>query len=237
MDRRLEGLDRRLGLVLDVGIRRIPGEQRISLKSFVAEADREETHGGTIPTESEPSGGLLGSSMRPALAENVLTGNRMLYAGGPSRRRTVWAWLLVVAWAGVIWQFGSDSYSLDRTSRFLQPLIDWLLGDIELATRTWVHAVIRKSAHFFEYAILALLSFRAALLSAERHRIGTACWVALFFVATVAAADEFRQSFSAARTGSPYDVLIDVAGGLVGVLGVLVITRRMRTARLLDDAA
>jgi VanZ family protein len=172
--------------------------------------------------------------MRPALAENVVrTSDRLkLPAGRPSWRRVSLAWLLVLIWAGIIWQFGSDAYSLDRTSRLLQPLIDWLLAGVDLATRLRIHAWIRKSAHFIEYAILALLAFRAALLSAESQRIGTAFWVALFFVATVAAADEFRQSLSTARTGSPYDVLIDVAGGLIGLLGVLVITRRMRTSKL-----
>ena len=232
LDRRLEGLDRRLGFVLDLGIGRIPGTQWISLKIFVTQTDREKTHGGTIPIRSAPSGGLLGSNMRPALAENVTSAFMKLQACSPSRRRTVLAWLLVLVWAGVIWQFGSDAYSLDRTSRFLQPLINWLLGDVELATRIQIHALIRKSAHFIEYAILALLSFRAALLTAERHQISTACWVALFLVATVAAADEFRQSFSTARTGSPHDVLIDVAGGLVGLLGVLVIMRRVRASRV-----
>jgi VanZ family protein len=172
--------------------------------------------------------------MRPALAENGVRASDglKLRTGRPSWRRVSLAWLLVLIWAGIIWQFGSDAYSLDRTSRLLQPLIDWLLAGVELATRLRIHAWIRKSAHFIEYAILALLAFRAALLSAERHRIGTAFWVALFFVATVAAADEFRQSLSTARTGSPYDVLIDVAGGLIGLLGVLVITRRMRTSKL-----
>lgn len=153
-------------------------------------------------------------------------------SGRPSWRRITLAWLLVLSWAGMIWQFGSDAYSLDRTSRFLQPLIDWFLTGIDLATRYRIHAWIRKSAHFIEYAILALLAFRAALLSAERHRIGTAFWVALFFVATLAAADEFRQSLSAARTGSPYDVLIDVSGGLVGLLGTVVILRRMRGSKI-----
>ncbi len=172
--------------------------------------------------------------MRPALAENVArtSDSLNLRTGRPSWRRVSLAWVLVLIWAGIIWQFGSDAYSLDRTSRFLQPLIDWVLAGVEVATRLRIHAWIRKSAHFIEYAILALLAFRAALLSAERHRVGTAFWVALFFVATVAAADEFRQSLSAARTGSPYDVLIDVAGGLIGLLGVLVITRRMRTSKL-----
>jgi VanZ family protein len=184
--------------------------------------------------------------MRPALAENVasdssagIESSRGSKLGdyGASRRRILFAWLIVLAWAGVIWQFGSDTYSLDRTSRFLQPLFNWLLADLDLATRLQIHAWVRKSAHFIEYAILALLAFRAALLTAARHRIGTAFWVALFLVATLAAADEFRQSLSTARTGSPFDVLIDVTGGVVGLLGLLVIMRRMRVSKGLRGAS
>jgi VanZ family protein len=177
--------------------------------------------------------------MRPALAVNSPSeSSRPPSPHGftPSRRRVLFAWLLVVSWAWVIWQLGGDDYSFNRTSRFLQPLINWLLADADAATRLQIHAFVRKSAHFIEYAILALLAFRAALLSAERHRVGTAFWVALFFVATVAAADEVRQGFSAVRTGSSYDVLIDLAGGLVGLLGVLVIMRRVRVARLLGGS-
>jgi VanZ family protein len=187
--------------------------------------------------------------MRPTLVENASSpaesGAVLADAGRaaprgafrPTRRKVLFAWLVALAWAYVVWQFGGDDYAFNRTSAFLQPLIDWLLAGLDLATRIQLHAYTRKSAHFIEYAILALLSFRAAMLSAERHRIGTACWVSIFFVATLAAADEIRQSYSAVRTGSPYDVLIDVAGGAVGLLGVLLITRRMRNAGLLGDIA
>lgn len=177
--------------------------------------------------------------MRPALTRHLT--NEAGYPPPtrrftPTRRRVLFAWLLVVSWAWVIWQLGGDDYSFGQTSRFLQPLIDWLLANADATTRLQIHAFVRKSAHFVEYAILALLAFRAAILTAERHRIGTACWVALFFVATVAAADEIRQGFSAVRTGSPYDVLIDLAGGIVGLIGVLVIMRRARGGRLLGTS-
>jgi len=172
------------------------------------------------------------------LAENDDTADRAAArtASRPSRRRVLLAWAIALAWAGLIWQFGGDAYSYGRTSRILQPLIDWLFGGLDLSTRIQIHDLVRKSAHFVEYAILALLAFRAALLSAVRHQIGTACWVAIFFVATLAAADELRQSFSTARTGTPWDVLIDVAGGVVGLIGVLVITRRVRGTPLVGDA-
>lgn len=143
--------------------------------------------------------------------------------------RVVLAWVAVIGWASLIWMLGGDSFSFSETSRTMAPWIEWLIGDIDVRTRYQIYLAVRKSAHFAEYAILALLAFRAALISASRTHLATAGWIALFIVATLASADEARQTFSAVRTGSPRDVLIDVAGGLLAVLGVLVITRRMRS--------
>lgn len=173
------------------------------------------------------------------MAQNVATPTPAPHAGESasaegarqSRLRITLAWLWVALWAAVIWQFGTDAYSLRRTSNFMQWVIEGLVGPIDPATRYKLYLLFRKSAHFIEYAILAVLSFRAALLSAARARIVTSCWIAIFFVATIAAADELRQSYSTARTGSPYDVLIDVAGGLVALLGVVLVTRRMRPTK------
>lgn len=153
-------------------------------------------------------------------------------------RRTILAWFWVICWGTTIWTFGGDSFSFSETSETLLPWLDWLTGDLDWRTRYKIYIAIRKSAHFVEYAILALLTFRAALLSAARHtQIATAGWVALFIVTALASADEARQAFSPVRTGSPYDVLIDVAGGLIAVLGLLLISRRMRAQAPVESSA
>lgn len=146
------------------------------------------------------------------------------------RRRIVLAWTWVVLWAGVIWMLGGDDYALNETSRLLSPWLEWLIGDIDVRTRYRILVALRKSAHFVEYAILALLTFRAALMAAPRNQLATAAWTALFLVAALATADEARQAFSPARTGSPWDVLIDLTGGCLTVLGLILISRRMRAA-------
>ena len=144
-------------------------------------------------------------------------------------RRAIVAWLLVFCWGAMIWILGGDSFSFSETSETLLPWLDWLTGSLDWRTRYKIFVAIRKSAHFIEYAILALLTFRAATLSAARKtQLATAGWVALFIVMSLATADEARQAFSPVRTGSPYDILIDVAGGLITVLGLIVISRRLR---------
>lgn len=144
------------------------------------------------------------------------------------RRRIVLAWSFVAAWAGVIWSLGGDDWSLQQTSRTLSPLMEFLFGDLDGPTKWRIYLAVRKSAHFVEYAILALLTFRAALISAPKNRVATAAWIALFLVALVATADEARQAFSSTRTGSPNDVLIDLTGGAVAVAALLLISRRLR---------
>ncbi len=145
------------------------------------------------------------------------------------RRSILLAWTFVFVWAGVIWSLGGDDWSLQQTSRFLSPMIEFVFGDLEGPTKWRIYLAVRKSAHFVEYAILALLTFRAALLSAPRNHVATAAWTALFLVALVATADEARQAFSGVRSGSPYDVLIDLTGGAVAVAALLLILRRLRT--------
>ena len=147
------------------------------------------------------------------------------------------AWLWVVCWGGMIWTLGGDAFSFSETNETIMPWLDWLTGDLDWRTRYRIYVAVRKAAHFIEYAILALLTFRAALSAARRNRLATAGWVALFIVTSLATADEARQAFSLVRTGSPYDILIDVAGGLLAVLGLLVISRRMRPPGQAESSA
>ena len=147
------------------------------------------------------------------------------------------AWLWVVCWAALIWTLGGDSFSFTKTNQTIFPWLDWLTGDLDYRTRYQIYVSIRKAAHFVEYAILALLTFRAAFIAARKTPLASAAWIALFIVTCLAGADEARQAFSPVRTGSPIDVLIDVSGGVVAILGLLVISRRMRAPERVESSA
>jgi len=143
-------------------------------------------------------------------------------------RRIGLAWAAVVVWAGIVWALGGDAFSATRTNSTIVQIFQALFGDLDMHTRYRILMGVRKSAHFIEYAILAILTFRAALISASRNRWTSATWVAIFIVATLATADEARQTFSSTRTGSPYDVLLDISAGAIAIIGLLVISQRMR---------
>ncbi len=83
-----------------------------------------------------------------------------------------------------------------------------------------IHYVIRKCGHLTEYAILALLVWRA--LHFSKNSLPPWSWPkvggTLLVVFLFAASDEIHQSFVPTRTAQVSDVFIDTAGAVIGLL-------------------
>lgn len=128
-------------------------------------------------------------------------------------------WLPVLVWLGVIFLGSTDLLSAEHTSRFIAPFLRWLKPDISPEALASIHLVVRKCAHVCEYAVLALLLFRAAICTRNLKRsmpiVYVSVWVGCFLVA---ATDEFHQAFVASRGASARDVMIDGAGAILGLL-------------------
>jgi VanZ family protein len=139
-------------------------------------------------------------------------------------------WLPVFIWLGVIFAGSTDIFSTEQTSRYLVPFLRWLDPQISLSAIATVHFALRKLGHLTEYAVLAALLWRALHnarnLRAKMATLFVGVWVACTIIAV---SDEFHQSFVASRTASPYDVLIDVCGALIGILLCLMFSRRRLT--------
>jgi len=142
-------------------------------------------------------------------------------------------WLPVLIWLGVIFLGSTDMLSAEHTSRFLVPFLRWINPQISFATLNAIQLGIRKLGHLTEYAILAMLLWRA-LRSGTRWQMKMSI---LFLVAALASAifaasDEFHQSFVPSRTASPNDVMIDICGALIGLLSCLMFAVRKRPERI-----
>jgi VanZ family protein len=151
----------------------------------------------------------------------------MLSSGGAGATapKAALAWVAVAIWTAVIGTSSGAEFSESSTSRFVGPLLRWLLPDIDQQTLEAAHFFVRKSAHAAEYGVLALLSSRALRLSLSVSPASIA-GIALGLVLAVACADETRQAFTPPRTGSPWDVGLDLAGG-AAALGLLEVIRRL----------
>jgi VanZ family protein len=124
-------------------------------------------------------------------------------------------WIPVVAWMLLIFVASGDLLSAEHTSRFLVPLLHWIAPDISPATIASIQLLVRKCAHLTEYAILAGFLYRA--LRQGQDGFWRAAALAFVLAAIYASLDEFHQSFVPSRTGSPWDVLIDCIGAMLGL--------------------
>ena len=129
-------------------------------------------------------------------------------------------WLPVLLWMGFIFVMSTGVGSFEHTSRFIGPLLKALFPTAAPATLGLMHFIIRKAAHFTEYAILALLTRRAVRSSVESDQAGKAlrmAAIAFLIASAYAATDELHQVFVPGRTASLGDVLIDMSGASAAI--------------------
>ena len=142
-------------------------------------------------------------------------------------------WLLPFAWMALIFTGSSDARSYQHSSMFVEPILRWLFPHLSPTRVGEIHHLIRKCAHLTEYAVLALLLWRAIRHTNEKNPRprGAGGWnwpearLALLLVMLYAATDEFHQSFVPGRTALASDVLIDTVGGAAGLLALWIFGR------------
>lgn len=128
----------------------------------------------------------------------------------------------------------TNEFSAVNTSRFVRPLLESLFPRLTEEGLELAHFLIRKSAHFCEYAVLGLLASRA--LSTSSHLFLRRSWfrISLLLIVAYALLDEYHQSFVRSRTASIYDSVIDVAGGLTALI-IVTLYRGRRREKMLNE--
>ncbi|MCA1590273.1 MAG: VanZ family protein [Acidobacteria bacterium] len=145
----------------------------------------------------------------------------------PQRRRDAFLrYALLVVWIVVIFFLSGYEGSMSQTSRFIRPILEFLFPAADEPTLHFIHGLVRKFAHFAEYAVLAFFGVRAFRTLAVFQSKNLAYAVAFLLVLSVAAVDETNQSFTTTRTGSILDVLLDVCGGTAMLAAVFLFEKR-----------
>jgi VanZ family protein len=112
-------------------------------------------------------------------------------------------WLPVVLWAALILSASNDSFSSHESRGWLENFLGHDFPEL-------VNHAVRKAGHVFFYGVLGALAFRA-----DRR-----LFAALGVVALVASVDEYRQSLTSLRTGTSWDVMLDVCSALLVILAI-----------------
>lgn len=130
--------------------------------------------------------------------------------------------ILTLVWVAVIFSFSLQpgEVSGGMSGSFLQKILEWFAPGVfeQLETMPqkqlefW-HTVLRKCAHFSEFAVLGVLSS----LTVSQTKLSRRGLIALGFCLAVAAMDETLQLFVDGRAGRVVDVMIDGVGALSGI--------------------
>jgi len=131
------------------------------------------------------------------------------------------AFLYVALWMLVIFFFSAQvsdesSEQSGRIVAFVLYVVRLVFGEpaAQALAGSGIELVVRKLAHFSEYAVLAVLMNRALRLNG----FPADYLLSLLFSALYACTDEFHQSFVPGRSMELRDVLIDTAGAAFGLL-------------------
>ena len=141
-------------------------------------------------------------------------------------------WLPILLWLALIFTASSDEQSAERSSRIIGPLVHWLFPHLSEGKVQDVVTVVRKWAHVTEYAVLTWLFWRAVrkpVRAEPRPWNWREAGMVLVCVALFAISDEIHQAFVPTRQASPWDVMIDATGAVLGLLAIWLVCRwRMR---------
>jgi VanZ family protein len=146
---------------------------------------------------------------------------RLFHPAVPGKDLWFKYWLPIALWMGLIFAGSTDVLSTHRTSRIIGPLLRWLNPNLSDESIRNVQIVVRKGSHVAEYAVLALLFWRARRQPIKNDPRPWSWPEAAFAVCAAgvyAATDEFHQMFVASRGASVWDIGLDTLGAAGGVL-------------------
>jgi VanZ family protein len=147
-----------------------------------------------------------------------------------------WRYAPLLIWMAFIFFASTGAFSGENTSRIIRPFLLWLFPHVSEERIAVIHLLIRKCAHFSEYAVLGFLAARAFAGSAQRLLLKHWTTASAVLVVIYALLDEFHQSYVASRSASIFDSLIDIAGGLFALI-CFAYFRRTRQRRALPERA
>lgn len=125
-------------------------------------------------------------------------------------------WAPPVVWALLLMSASGDLGASPNTFQ----IFAWVLSTFTNLTPQTIHLLhpwFRKSMHVICYGILSVLWFRALLLTFPERR-GANLILALLLTLGVSLLDEGRQYLLTSRTGTPWDVILDMTGAVLFTL-------------------
>ncbi len=149
------------------------------------------------------------------------------------------SWIMVIFWMIVIFLFSSQNaddstQTSSASAKLLETLLNSLSGifsekQIDTLTKN-CQLIVRKIAHFSEYAILGMFSCNA-LTKYDFHNKKTVPLVSSAICLVYAISDEIHQYLVPERACRFTDVLIDFSGAVFGISFLIIILSIIKKGR------
>ena len=149
-----------------------------------------------------------------------------------SRPNLVRVWWPALVWIGLIAFESTDFFSSRNTGTVLYTLLTRLFGQVDFYKFLVFHHYLRKTGHVVGYGMLSLLLLRGwrATLGPVPALLLRAALLSWLGTVSVAAMDEWHQSYIRSRTGTVHDVVLDTVAGVAFLLAAYFWLRRSERA-------
>ncbi len=139
-------------------------------------------------------------------------------------------WICAIVWMYVIYVFSAydGGQSAEMSEGITMTVVNIIYDDFDTFSQEMqldivndVHFYVRKTAHFLEYGLLAVI-YNTLMFVYDKPK-KKQFLLATLFAGLYACTDEFHQGFVAGRGPSWRDVGIDTAGALFGTLALSIL--------------
>jgi VanZ family protein len=162
--------------------------------------------------------------------------DQSLIAREPIQLRIIKYWVPVAAVLGLMYYFSTDVFSADNTRSVIDKIFLWFVPHASKHAMATLNYVVRKSAHFIEYAVLGAFLFRAFRADdPTRWRLKWAIY-SLLTAGAWALLDEFHQTLTRTRGGSIWDSLLDSSGAFFMLVAIAIVYRTPSRTSLQNDS-
>ena len=140
-------------------------------------------------------------------------------------KRMIINWILLIAWMLLIFLMSNQPahISNQQSNSFINMLAFFGI-DLNSKLGSLASFVVRKTAHFTEYAVLGFFTYKAVSCDVKDRK--KAVLMAQLISTGYASTDEIHQMFVPGREGKVFDVMIDSCGAFCGIM-VSLITQKL----------
>ena len=132
-------------------------------------------------------------------------------------KRMIINWILLIAWMLLIFLMSNQPahISNQQSNSFINMLAFFGI-DLNSKLGSLASFVVRKTAHFTEYAVLGFFTYKAVSCDVldRKKAVLTAQLISTGYAST----DEIHQMFVPGREGKVFDVMIDSCGAFCGIM-------------------